>query len=403
MWDPSRGDRLTRLDVVESYLLLGLRLGRHIDGFVDAYYGPGEPAAEVEAEQAVEPAALAADAEALAARLAADRALEASRRRWLAAQVDALRTVALRLAGEPIAFVDEVEACYGVRPRLVPEEEFAAAHEALDRVLPGSGALADRYRAWREGNSVPPDVLEPALGAVIADLRARTAARVGLPEGEELEVELVRDVPWAAFNYYLGGLRSRIAVSTDLPLPATFLGELVAHETYPGHHTERTWKESVLVRERGRLEETIVLIGVPQSLVAEGIASIGAEVLLGPGGGERVAAEHLRAVGVELDAELAHAVGEAREPLEHVGANAALLVHEHGVAVEEAREYIERWGLLSPQRAAKAVEFVTDPTWRAYASTYTDGRRLCRAFVGGDLERFRRLLTEQLLPRDLAA
>ena len=29
-------------DVVGAYLELGLRLGRHVDGFVDAYYGPPE-------------------------------------------------------------------------------------------------------------------------------------------------------------------------------------------------------------------------------------------------------------------------------------------------------------------------------------------------------------------------
>ena len=46
-------------DVVERYLTLGLRLGRHVDGLVDAYYGPPELAAEVEAEDPVEPAELA--------------------------------------------------------------------------------------------------------------------------------------------------------------------------------------------------------------------------------------------------------------------------------------------------------------------------------------------------------
>ena len=30
--------------LVEEYLTLGLRLGRHIDGMVDAYYGPPERA-----------------------------------------------------------------------------------------------------------------------------------------------------------------------------------------------------------------------------------------------------------------------------------------------------------------------------------------------------------------------
>src|SRR5262249_14958299 len=57
------------LNDVERYLLLGLRLGRHIDGFVDAYYGPPELAARVDSEALVAPDELAAEAEALAADL----------------------------------------------------------------------------------------------------------------------------------------------------------------------------------------------------------------------------------------------------------------------------------------------------------------------------------------------
>jgi hypothetical protein len=49
------------------------------------------------------------------------------------------------------------------------------------------------------------------------------------------------------------------------------------------------------------------------------------------------------------------------------------------------------------------VEFITDPTWRAYGFCYTEGLRLCRQFVGGDPARFERLITEQLLPSDLTA
>ena len=49
------------------------------------------------------------------------------------------------------------------------------------------------------------------------------------------------------------------------------------------------------------------------------------------------------------------------------------------------------------------VSFVADPTWRAYVTTYTEGLRLCRAYVGGDLGVFRRLLTEQVRVGDLLA
>jgi hypothetical protein len=56
---------------------------------------------------------------------------------------------------------------------------------------------------------------------------------------------------------------------------------------------------------------------------------------------------------------------------------------------------------LSPARAAKAVEFLVDPTWRAYVFCYIEGVRRCRSFVGGDPARFERLISEQVVPPDL--
>jgi hypothetical protein len=101
------------VDVVNSYIELGLRLGRHIDGLVDAYYGPPELAERVEAEALQAPSKLAADAAELQ---------ESSDDGWLRAQLVGLQTVARRLAGEEIAFEDEVERCYGIRPQKAPEE-----------------------------------------------------------------------------------------------------------------------------------------------------------------------------------------------------------------------------------------------------------------------------------------
>src|SRR5678815_4644533 len=85
-------------DVVGRYIELGLRLGRHVEGFVDAYYGPPETAARVEAEALRSPAELRADAGRLMADLdsgdGAD-AVDASRRRWIRAQVLGLHTCLL--------------------------------------------------------------------------------------------------------------------------------------------------------------------------------------------------------------------------------------------------------------------------------------------------------------------
>src|SRR5690606_15063731 len=86
---------------------------------------------------------------------AAARGGEARRRRWLRAQAVGLHTTARRLAGEPIAYADEVEACYGVRPAAIPDDVFAEAHRRLDEALPGTGDLRERVIAWREGHAVP--------------------------------------------------------------------------------------------------------------------------------------------------------------------------------------------------------------------------------------------------------
>jgi hypothetical protein len=83
-------------DLVERYLELGLRLGRHAEDLVDSYYGPAELASRVESEDAGEPAALAEDAAELAAEL--------EREPWLAAQVRTLGATARKLAGERLDY-----------------------------------------------------------------------------------------------------------------------------------------------------------------------------------------------------------------------------------------------------------------------------------------------------------
>jgi len=392
-------------DVVGRYIELGLRLGRHVDGFVDAYYGPTETAARVEAEALRSPAELRADAGRLMADLdsgdGAD-AVDASRRRWIRAQVRGLHTSATKLAGAPIGYLDEVEQCYGARPALVDDDEFAAAHRRLDAALPGDGPLRDRYIAWREAHAVPPDRLEPAIRSLADDLRERTGALFGLPEGEHVQWIFETDKPWSGFNYYEGGLRSRVAINIDLPVLSLTLGHLVAHEAYPGHHTEHTRKEVGLVRQRRWQEETIFLVGTPQCTVAEGLADLGAEVVLGRRP-EGAVAEHLRPLGVRYDADVAAEVAEAGEALSWVRSNAAIHLHDGGWPVEDVVAYLERWALLPRNRADKAVQFLTDETWRAYSHCYTEGLRLCRGWVDGDPARFERLITEQVLPEDLAA
>jgi hypothetical protein len=125
----------------ERYLRLGLQLGRHVDGIVDAYFGPPEPAAAVASAPPVEPRALVAAAEALLGELEDG---------WLRDQVVGLRTYAGVLAGESGSYAEEVGGCYGVRPTYTDEAVFAAAQERLEKLLPGDGTAGRAPRGLGE-------------------------------------------------------------------------------------------------------------------------------------------------------------------------------------------------------------------------------------------------------------
>jgi hypothetical protein len=375
----------------ERYLRLGLQLGRHVEGIVDAYYGPPELAAAVDAEPPVDPRTLVAEAEAL---------LEELEDGWLRDQVVGVRTYAGVLAGEPRSYADEVEGCYGVRPTHTEEAVFTAAHEQLEKLLPGDGTLAERHARWESSSLVPADRAKGLIAAVIEEARAWTGRLVELPDGEDVVLEMVHDKPWWATCDYLGDLSSRIRVNVDLPLSAVELLILALHETYPGHHTERCCKEHLLVRGRGLLEETLVLTPTPQSLVTEGIGKLGPELLLEGEGGTVLAAILLDA-GIDLDLAHALAVKRALEPCRWAEVNAALMLHDGGASEAEVQAYLERWGLLTPEWSAHMLRFFTEPTSRTYVITYPAGGELCRSYVAGEPHQFRRLLTEQVRVRDL--
>jgi hypothetical protein len=374
----------------EQYLELALRLGRHLENLVDSYYGPPEISERVNAEELRQPASLAEDAV---------RIREAADSRWLEAQLTALETAARKLAGEEISYQDEIECYYGIPAEWIPEERFEAAHRKLDDALPGNGPLAERYQAWREGDTLSGEPLARVVQSLAADVRRRTGERFGLPDGEAVAWEFVSDEPWAAYNHYLGGLRSRIEVNTDTPFNPTFLVHVVAHETYPGHHTEHAWKEQLLFRDQGRVEETLALNGSPQSVVAEGIAELSVEMAFGDEEYD-VTAEHMAGSGTAYDPDVSRAVKEATQDL-HVAGNVAWMIHADGRSTDEARDYLRRWALTSEKRTDQALRFIADPMWRSYSVTYIEGYRLCKAFVAGDPERFKRLLTEQLTTADL--
>ena len=213
-----------------------MRLGRHVDGLVDAYYGPPELKEQVDAEPLADPQSWSRRA---------TRCSPSSTTAGCATRSIGLRTYAGELAGEEISYSDEVERCYGVRPAR-RHRCLRGVHERLDELLPGDGTLAERYQAWRRSRIVPAEPSCRRCRTSPPSCAPATGQLVDLPAGEGLVVEGVRDEPWWAFNYYLGGLRSRVVVNLDVPTTCDDVVHLAAHEIYPGHHTEHALKEQLL-------------------------------------------------------------------------------------------------------------------------------------------------------------
>jgi hypothetical protein len=219
---------------------------------------------------------------------------------------------------------------------------------------------------------------------------------------------VVTDKPWSGFNYYEGDFSSLVAINADLPHRLSQLPHLVAHESYPGHHTEHCRKEQGLVEKAGRVEHTVFLVNTPECLMAEGLADLGIEATLADGWGPWTA-EILADLGLRLDGLLAERIAAAAAPLGRVRQDAAILLHDRGAGADEVIAYLQRWSLVSAERAEQQLRFLTDPLWRAYITTYVEGFDLLARWLRARpadqpvADRFTRLLDEPLTPAAAAA
>jgi hypothetical protein len=395
------------LDVALEYVRLGLRFDRLEPGFVDAYTGDPRIRAQVLDEPAPTPQQLRDRARELLAELDAAE-LPEDRADFLRGQLTGLECSARKFSGEPVGFVEEVRSYFEVDVELGDEAVYAAAHADLDALLPGDGTLAERYAAHRRREECPPARLEVAVHALSSALRDRVRGQYGLPEVETVRYEVVTDKPWSGFNYYEGGFRSRVAINADLPHRLSQLPHLVAHESYPGHHTEHCRKERGLVERTGRIEHTVFLVNTPECLMAEGLADLGVQAAIGDGWGPW-AADVLGDLGLHVDGHLAERVAAAAAPLNRVRQDAAVLLHDRGAGADVVSEFLQRWSLVSPERARQQIRFLTDPLWRAYTSTYVEGFALLSRWLDARpadqpvADRFLRLLDEPLTPSRVTA
>jgi hypothetical protein len=256
---------------------------------------------------------------------------------------------------------------------------------------------------------IPRDKLDVVFKAAIDACRERTLQHFALPAGESFTVEYVTNKSWSGYNWYQGEYRSLIQVNTDLPIFIDRAIDLACHEGYPGHHVYNALLEQHLVDERGWKEFSVYPLFSPQSLIAEGSANYGIDVAFPAD--ERVEFEQrtlFPLAGLDpSETEKYYRVQELIAKTSYAGNEAARRYLDGEITAEQAADWLTKYALMAPARAAQRVKFIEQ--YRAYVINYNLGKDLVRDYVearsGGDKEKrwkvFEELLSSPRLPSGL--
>ena len=313
------------------------------------------------------------------------------------------------LRGEKLSFDDEAEGLFGVRPRLRSLAEFDPVLARIERLLTGSGPLADRVEAFQDRFNVPESKVTPVFQAAIAECRRRTLPHIGLPAGERFDLKLVTGKSWSGYNYYLGNYKSRIEMNTDLPVRIDRAVDLGCHEGYPGHHVLNVLTEQKLARARAWPEFSVYPLYSPQSLIAEGTANYGIELAFpGRDKGTFEAAHLYPLAGLPAaEAQKFEALRQALDELSGAGMTIAREFLDGRISEAQSIALRRKYSLVSEARAKQQTDFAKQ--YRTYVINYGLGKEMVHADVerhrtpSAKWKRFEQIISEPTLPSHLAA
>jgi hypothetical protein len=388
--------------IVEEYIRLALAINEHLPGYVDSYFGPAEWSREAQQAGKVPLSDLTQRVDQLGREVSRLSDWDMQRQDFLIHQIGAMQMTLRLLAGENVSLVEEAQALYAIQPAWKDEAYFIAYQKWLDESLPKGGSLRERLEHWQTSIEIPIETTRKLLPFLTSTFRELAHRKFRLPDDESFSVEFVSDQPWMAYNHYLGEYKSRIEINADLPMQAHGLVITIAHEGYPGHHTELCMKESRLVRQMDYHEHLLTLINSPWCVIAEGIATSALATLLTDQELEDFYREEIlpRAGMTHLDVKTLLGISRAERKIRELWGNAAFMLHDQKKSTEEIVDYLRKYELSTEKEANRAIQFMSGPLDRSYIFTYTAGYDLLEElFSIADRDQyFGRLLEEPVTP-----
>ncbi len=374
--------------VSEEYVKLALNIGRFDKDFVDAYYGPAEWLPKSDSTVFNDSVyeilnsrvnSLLDEMESLSFYNATE--LEKSRYRYLYKQLLACKTKIFMLNGINLSFDEEAQALYDTQVPVYDENFFRKTVDELKKILPGRGTLNERIHKFKDQFRIPEEKIKTVFETAINECRKRTLKNIQLPPNESFTVEYVRNKPWGAYNWYKGNFFSVIQVNVDLPIYIDRAIDLAAHEGYPGHHVYNSLLEWNLYRKKEWVEFSVYVLFSPQSLIAEGTANYGIDVVFP--GEERIKFEKevlFPLAGLDSSkADLYYKVLELQKKLSYAGNEAARNFLDGKWSEQQTLDWLVEYNLRSKESAMKSLEFIKH--YRSYVINYNVGLDIVKNYI----------------------
>lgn len=412
--DTAEGKKLNKL--AQEYVTLGLTIGQYDGDFVDAYYGPDSLKPKEVADKKDFPRdSILANINSLMndIKLIADASADSNKIRanWMYNQLIAFGRRVRIYGGEYRSFDEESRELFGVAAPSYSDEYFKADIDKLDSLLPGKGNVNDRFQKLANKFIIPKEKLDEVMKAAIAEARKRTLAHYKLPAGENFTLEYVTNKPWNGYNWYKGKYQSTVQINTDIKIFIDRAIDVGSHESYPGHHVYNMLLEKNLYHDRGWVEISLYPLFSPQSLIAEGSANYGIEVVF-PGDDKVKFAKNVLLPLAGLDTTGIDVYFKAlaiKGQLNYARNEAARGLINDTMSESKARSYLKKYCLMNDETADKSISFIKK--YRSYVINYNYGQDLVKDYIernGGTAkapekrwELFGHLLSNPVNPADL--
>ncbi len=393
-----------------EFLLLALRIDKHIRGYIDFYFGPEELRQIVDNESITSPSKLLIDCKALIRQLGS-QGYDKKRERYLEKMLTAMRTSIELLNGVEMSIKDQFLKLYDVDLKPVNESELDNLKEEYNDAYSGPGSLEERIENLRLKRRVPEEkVFEFFKRALkITEKRTKELFINLLPENEHILLDLTQEknnnkIKWTCYEWYLGNYNSRIEVNPKFNMYWNALLMYSAHEGYPGHHTEFSIKEWVLYRKLNQFEHSILLMNSPKLIISEGIADLAINILFSYRDQVEIGLnEFCPDVSKEASIEVMIAQYKARSKLMLFWYNFAYHALIDNYTDEELFSYGKNFELFGEDDLRNQIKRLNDPVYSKNAFTYNLGKNIIKKKYGEfpSVKDFRNLLINPILPSDL--